>query len=369
MRAIAVLLGAVLFALPVGAASGVTVSQLEQFLLSKKTMKLSDAEIAEQLSEVALSEELTAATMARILSEARVGPRTAEQLELLGASSVFNAPPSVELPHDPKPDVDAQRKIIESGRAYVNGTLRQLPDFLAVRVTRSFNNSVVDRKPKHGKPRAPMHFVQEYRREIGYRSGKEVDEANTRGSADQAEVAGLTTWGEFGGMLKVVLDDAFGGNVEWERWQRNDAGAQMAVFRYVIPRASSHYSVDFCCYQESKENPVSLSFHAKPGYHGEIFVDPTSGAVGRITLEAELKSDDPVKVSEISVEYGRVNIGGKAYICPIRGVAVSEVHNLSMESIDGVGQEKATNLVQFAGYRKFGSTARILTGIPEDKPE
>ena len=48
MRAIAVLLGAVLFALPVGAASGVTVSQLEQFLLSKRTMKLSDAEIAEQ---------------------------------------------------------------------------------------------------------------------------------------------------------------------------------------------------------------------------------------------------------------------------------------------------------------------------------
>lgn len=366
LRAMALLLCCEILITPVRAETRVTVAQLEEFLTSKQAMKESDAEIADRLSEVVLSEELTGPALARILSKINQGPRTAEQIELLAGSSIFNPPPAAELLQEAAPDAATQQKMIEAARAYVNGSIRLLPDFLAIRVTRCFDNTIAAAHPKHGKPKAQMHFVREYRREIAYRNGHEVEEAAHGSAPGEAAVPGLSTRGEFGGILKIVLNDAFSGRVAWDRWQRSDAGTQVAVFRYAIPQASSHYSVDFCCSVESKENPVSVEFHAKPGYHGEISVDPASGTIDRITLEADLKPSDAVMASEIAVQYGRVSIGGKQYVCPIRGVGVTNVHNRVMESIDGVGTERHTNLVRFVNYHKFGSTVRILPGNPED---
>lgn len=366
LRVVALLLCCLILITPVLAETRVSVAQLEEFLTSKQAMKESDAEIADRLSEVVLSEELTGPTLARILSKINQGPRTAEQIELLAESSVFNVPPAAELPRELAPDSAMQQKMIEAARAYVNGAIRSLPDFLAVRVTRSFENTTADARPKNGKPKAQMHFVREYRREIAYRDGHEVEEQ--AGAKRRSAMPGLSTRGEFGGILKVVLDDAFSGRLAWDRWQRDDAGTQVAVFRYVIPQASSHYSVDFCCYVESKQNPVSLEFHVKPGYHGEIFVDPASGAIDRVTVEADLKPGDPVITSGIAVQYGWVSIGGKQFICPIRGVGVTDVRNLVMEPADR-GLERRTNLIRFVNYHKFGSTVRILPGVPENEPE
>lgn len=346
---------------PVRAASRVTIAQLQQFLASKHAAKESDNEIAERLGEVALSEELAGLTLARILAEEGSRPRTAEQIELLAAESVFDAPPIEELPQEPAPDKAAQQRMIDAAQSYVNGALQALPDFLAIRVTRSFDNAITDSKPKHGKPKIQMHSAGEHRRNIAYRNGQEVDSAAMRRGSEASDtlVSGLSTWGEFGGILKIVLNDAFSGHVAWERWQRNQIGAVDAVFRYVIPEASSHYSVDFCCYRQLSEYPVELSFHGEPGYHGELFVDPRDGSIDRITVEADLKEGDSVVTSAMAVQYGGVEIGGKQFICPIRSVAVTETHNQQMELIDGVGLEKHTNLVEFRSYHKFGSTIRI----------
>jgi len=346
----------------VHAATPVTVAQLEQFLSSRQAAKESDEETAERLNEVTLSQELAGPALARVLAEARSRPQTAEQIELLAAESVFQAPPIADQPNNPAPDAAAQQRMIESARAYVSKALLRLPDFLAVRVTRSFDNTITDPRPRHGKPKVQMHFAAEHRRAMAYRNGHEVVSSAMDKSpgSSAAPAAGLSTWGEFGGILKIVLNDAFSGNVAWERWQRNGAGALVAVFGYVIPEASSHYSVDFCCYLPSMENPVELPFHAKPGYHGELFVDPRDGSIARITLEADLTVADPVVTSAMAVEYGGVEIGGKQFICPVRSVAVTETRNRQMESIDGVGLEKHTNLVKFVNYHRFGSTARIL---------
>ena len=345
----------------VNAASGsapVTVAQLEQFLNSKQASKESDEGIAERLNEVALSEELAGATLARVLAEAGSRPKTAEQIELLAAESVFRTPPIDEKPREPAPDAATQQRMLDGARAYVNGALQHLPDLLAVRVTRSFDNTITDLHPKHGRPKAEMHFAGEHRREMVYRNGREV--AETAKGTGSDTVAGLSTWGEFGGILKVVLNDAFSGNVRWERWQRNEAGTRVAVFGYAIPEQSSHYSIDFCCYLPSLENPVELPFHATPGYHGELFVDPREGTIERITVEADLKESDPVVTSAMEVEYGGVEIGGRRVICPVRGVAVTETRNLQMELVDGVGMERHTNLVKFVDYHRFGSTIQVF---------
>ena len=364
LRNTALVLSCLMAFAPLCAETRITIAQLEQFLTSKQGMKQSDEEIADRLNQVTLSEELSGPALTRILAETGSRPQTAAQIELLAPESIFSPAPEADQPHDPAPDPATQQQMLDSARAYVNGTLRLLPDFLAVRVTHSFDNTIADLKPKHGKSKVQMHFAGERRREMAYRSGHEVDSGLGRGASD-AIVHGLSTWGEFGGMLQIVLNDAFSGNVSWERWQRNDVGAVVGVFRYLIPEPSSHYKVDFCCYLLSKENPVELPFLAKPGYHGELFVDPRNGSIDRITLEADLKETDPLRVSAIAVQYGRVDIGGKPFICPVRGVAITESHDLTMETIDGVGLEKHTNLVEFVSYHKFGSTVRILPGTSD----
>jgi hypothetical protein len=341
-------------AVPIPAQTDVTVAQLREFLTSKQAAKESDTDIADRLSSVALSEQLTPATLSRLLAESEGGPKAAEQLRLLAFASIFRAPPRAELPDAPAPDSADRQRMISAAVSYVNTTLQLLPDFLATRTTLSFENTLVQQSgPMRAKPKAAMHIARESHREIAYRNGREI--------ADSASTdSGLTTWGEFGPILKTVLGDSFMGNVEWARWQTSETGALLAVFRFTVPQSASHYLIDFCCYQKSKDDPVQYSFREKPGYRGEIYLDPATGVIARITLQAELADADPVTSSGIAVQYGSVDIGGKSYVGPIQGIAVSEVHNLVMESVDGVGLEKHINVVHFLNYHKFGSTSRIL---------
>lgn len=367
LRRLAFLVCIVGLTCPAYAATRVTVAQLEQFLTSKRASKESDSEIADRLSSVQLSEQLTQQTLARIGNETGPGPKTIEQLRLLADASIFCAPPVSELPAQAAPDVNAQRQIVSAAAEYVDGALHRLPDFLAIRTTDSFDN--IPEQTKRKEPKAELHLRREIRREIAYRGGHEVTEsvyAHSTG-ADAAPPTGLSTWGEFGPVLKTILTDSVQGSVTWNRWQLSETGARVAVFRYTVPRSASHYLVDFCCYRKSADDP-ELGFHDKPAYHGELYIDPVTGSIDRITVEADLSESDPVMVSAIAVQYGTVSISGKEFICPIRGVAVSEVHNLVMELKDRVGPEQHINEVRFTDYHRFGSTVRIFTGDAVSTP-
>jgi hypothetical protein len=370
MRRVLTLLVFSVIVLPVLAATRITVAQLEQFLISKEASKGSDSEIAERLGSVELTEQLTAQTFARIESKTSLAPKSIEQLQLIAAASIFYAPPTAELPIRVAPDRALQQQMINMATEYVDGTLQRLPDFLAIRTTDTFDDTPLQAGSKHGRPKAEMRFVRESRREIAYRSGKEIVGSASNDSgyspADASSAfAAFTTKGDFGPVLKTVLDDSFKGSVVWRRWQRRESGAPVAVFRYRVPRPDSHYLFDFCCYQKSKDDPQSYRFRYRAGYHGEIYLDPATGAVDRITLEAELTEDDPVMVSGTAVQYGHVNIGEKDYICPVRGVAVSEVHNMEMEVAEQVGPERLINEVRFSNYHKFASSVRILPESPD----
>jgi hypothetical protein len=358
-----VLICAFALALPVRAATSVTVAQLEEFLTSSRTAKLADIEIAERLSRVDLSEELTSKSMARILAESSPGPETQQQLEILAAVSVIEPPPAAEMPDEPAPDQARQKQIIIAARHFAGTALHMVPDFLAVRNTRGFNNLPLDAGKRHGRPRLVMQFASEVRSEIAVRHGKEVDATEASSGRDPLGFSsGLSSWGEFGAILGLALGDASDNHFRWHRWQRSESGIQLAVFGYEIPRESSHYTVDFCCYRESGDDPAEHAFKDRPAYRGEIHINPGTGEVLGISVEAELRESDPVSRSAIAVQYGGVVIGGKRYVCPVRSVAISEVYNADIEKIDGTGLERRVNEVEFTRYHKFGSSTRILTG-------
>jgi hypothetical protein len=79
-----------------------------------------------------------------------------------------------------------------------------------------------------------------------------------------------------------------------------------AVFRYVTPAERSHYEVGGCCLPDSDR---TTAFQRLAGLKGEIAIDPASGAILRLALQADLKSTTPLARSDIMIEYGQV-VGG-----------------------------------------------------------
>ena len=165
-----------------------------------------------------------------------------------------------------------------------------------------------------------------------------------------------------------MVTDAIANGLTWNHWEVG-AGGPLAVFRYEIPVEKSHYQVGNCCLPDGDGTGA---FETSPGYHGEIAIDPASGAILRLELVAEMKSTTPLVRSDIIIEYGPVDIGGKAYICPVRSISISRARAVTTltewdESFRTYGPfATMLNDVVFEQYHVFRAKARMLTGF---KPE
>ena len=156
------------------------------------------------------------------------------------------------------------------------------------------------------------------------------------------------------------------GKLLWSQWETTGAGT-VAVFQYNVPEAQSHYEVDYCCVR-SYEDPGSYThsagapnaYHGRPGYHGTLSIDPVTGAIMRITVEALLRDSDPITDGGVAIDYGSVTIeGDTSYICPIRSVAIST----SRSQITGdfaPRMVRRINEVRFDNYHRFGATVQMV---------
>lgn len=310
-----------------------------------------------------MSERVSDPTLKRILADTAPGPESLQQLRLLADVSIFAPPPADQIPQLPAPQPDQQQAMITAAASYAKTALRHLPDFLATRDTRRFDNLPLVLDPKHSKPRIQLHWIGEFKDQITYRNGAELTEEMHSPPTTSPKLtvhSGLRTMGEFGPILSLVFSDFSHGAIAWSRWEMDDAHRRLAVFHYTVPKFASHYLVDFCCYTTPEDETRDLSFSDHPGYHGEIILDPDSGVVRRIAIEADLEADAPILSSRLAVQYGNVEIGGRSYICPIRSLALTARHNYQLARVDKIGIERHMNEVQYLDYRKFGSSSRMI---------
>jgi hypothetical protein len=342
-------------------AQDVSIAQLQQTLTTLRAAKTSDAATARTISSLDLAEHLTTPTLDRMKAEFKPGPKTLLSLELLSYSSSFLDAPPGELPERDAPDAAACLSMMSAARTFVATIMRHMPNFLATRITRSFDygSAAVSHQPSE------FQLVGAMSQAITYRDGKETvleTRADTKFKSREESGHGLTSQGEFGPVLAIVLGDSSKGTVTWSHWENTAAGVE-AVFHYQVAKDASHYVVDFCCENyEFPDFPGSF-YHGTPAYHGSLYVDPTGGAILRITLEAEFSPSDPIMSSAVSIEYGSVEIGGKSYICPVESVAFSSARSyLAKEDRDTTVLR--LNQVVFTNYHRFGSTVRVLTNPP-----
>jgi len=283
----------------------------------------SDVQVATEIGGLELTERLSSAQFQRLLADLP-GDRSREALLVLADISAFHDPPPSEIPPMEIPDLGSQRKIMLLAAQYVRKTQHDLPNFYATRVTTTFRREVSSNRP--------IRLVTTYSEMEIYRDGHEL-----RKLRPGSQTAGLTTSGEFGPVLGTVILDSARGNLTWSHWEEGDTGAQ-AVFRYAVRAKELHYVV------QDKAR----------AYRGEIAIDADSGTISRIVLHADPGLPKALAVADFAVEYGLVELGGKNYICPLKGIAHSTDWQL-----------RWLNDVAFKDYHLFRPEMRILPGFEE----
>jgi VWFA-related protein len=338
------------------AAKRVTVEQLGGAIASFG--KLSDAKAAERLYDQQLTERLNPSKLAAF-EAALPGPESRRALAALADQAEFLEPPPAEIPNHPTPSVAQQRAIIARSIGYVADTLKRLPNLFASRDTIRYEDVPAGQKNQRTDtivPYQPLHPVSRSTETVLYRDGQElIQKPATEPGGSNSAVTGLVTVGEFGSIFPVVYGDLPEGNLRWSHWEQIETG-QGAVFHFDVPKAASHYRVEYCCFSGMRVQEFR-------SYHGELTLDPADGTILRMTLIAEPEKGAQIAEAGLMVEYGPVVLGGTKYFCPVRSISVSRAPQ-EIKSIDFPDQ-RIVGVAQSAAILEAGGDAPLQTMLSE----
>ncbi|HUN84028.1 MAG TPA: hypothetical protein VMU48_06600 [Terracidiphilus sp.] len=328
--------------LPSGGSLRFSVEDLEQGLSRDKTNGSSDAEIAQHLSKIQLTERLSGAPLASIEAELS-SPVDRVALEALVDESAFLDLPAADIPAQPAPDKASQAVMLARALDYVQKTFPHMPNFSAVQKITCFADTPAGKKTSY----EPLHKVSDFSKAILYVGGHESIE---EGKKKKISACDFSDMGEFGPILATVLTEATENGVDWSHWELGETGLQ-AVFSYAIPQNSSHYPFSSKLSQLSRRSMASVGVQNtqdNPAYHGEVFLNPADGSILRITVVADMKPDAAVKVADVSVEYLPIEMGGKKYLCPKKSVALYRMQSADHQtrSTDGQFDAAPSSLAQ-----------------------
>ena len=277
-------------------------------------------------------------------------------------------PAAAENPTQAPPDVAGQRRIMGLVVGYVSKVIPQLPNFLGTRTTVRYEDTPqLQLAIESAIPYRPLHEIRKEVAFVSYSDGREVVERVSQEKADQF-TKGLQTEGIFGAFLGRVLVDAAQSTLKWGHWEAGTQGK--AVFEFAVPTGKSHYEVDYCCMtnQSATRGANDEHFRRVVSYHGEMAIDPATGAILRLVVVADLERNEPVTQSAILVDYGPVEIGGRKYICPTRSLTLLTGQTFQIDpnfkfALANQMQPMQTVLddVTFSQYHVFRAEARILT--------
>jgi len=354
-----------LMASPAWAAKKTTVEQLKDLLASLQQSKKSDAEVAAELKQIELTEELTRDVMNK-LGSFLPGQQSLEQIYVLEAKSAVLAPPAADIPSTPAPDAAAQKAILDKATDYAAKVYGQLPSLTATKTSLRFqdntehvsdssgmNSGGVTMDPNLVSAAHFVHLINTTKTEVAFEKGAEkLPDAKdkTRWGAN-----GYLAIQSQGPVLSAILAEAqAAGRISWLRWETVN-GKTTAVFAFVVDKKKSHYAVNYCCFPDTEQagklqysmagaggggapsslqpsasgnlqTATSFDIHFKNTipYHGEIFVDPDTGIVVRLVTQADLKNSDLVHQEDQRIDYGPATVGGKALVVPLKTIINTE---------------------------------------------
>ncbi len=335
-------------------------------------------DLPQRLANLELTERLSTPRLGALLSVIR-GERERQALTADADLSIALAPPHDDILSRQPPSLEEQRTILGRTFDYLQNAIPKLPDFYALRSTVRFEEPPGGPDESWKMPRRDqaLRFATGEHATVFYRNGNEVVEKKKKLGKGRVvyrvRERGLETRGTFGPILSYVLTaaSASSSTIRWERWERGKYG-DLAVFSYKLAGTNSGPELTYCCLPEGDG---TTPYQNKADTYGEFAVSPDTGAIMRIVINADLNEerdpDVPLIRSQLMIEYGPVELGGKTYICPQRSAEISRGRTQRQFREWGMiftlysDFETMINDVTFGGYHKFGSEARILPGFEE----
>lgn len=299
------------------------------------TERVSEAELEEKLTQIqherssAIAHDLAGVALTERMSRDRAiywdahlhGEQARQALAMVVDAAVFLKPAAAKLPNAAPPDPATQRQMVARTVDYLNRIIPRLPDFYATRTTVGFRDPPLKDSEswKTVSREAGLQWASTTTGIVIYQDGRDhLDQSTVKVTGPKPMENVLATYGTFGPILHVVMQDAAHGTLEWSRWE-DDAGARRAVFRFAVPRDKAHYTFKFCCLTDMNGG---AALGDPTEYHGEFTIDPKTGDILRMVLLADLIPRMPIIRAGILVEYGPVKIGDNTYICPLHSVSI-----------------------------------------------
>ena len=341
----------------------VTIGQLEKVLEAAHGNR--DADVAGKLSRLELTERLFGPQLLSLMAGLH-GDKERRALTALADVSEFTSSSESENSTGP-PDETEQQLMISRVAEYLKRTIPKLPNFAATRTTVEYRSTPPFAEGDTRVDYEPLHVASISKETVVYRDGQEIAQATTL-SRKKAKDPDLVTYGTFGPALGFVHDAiTVRGASTWSHWKEGEHGTD-AVFDYKIPAESSLYQVWGCCLPDGDG---TRHFEKHTAYHGEIEINPATGAVIRLVAIAETNGFLPVARSGIAVQYGPVEIGGKSYLCPVRSISIMRMRSVVTlrewdESFRTYGPYTTLmNDISYENYHVFRAESRVL---PEYHP-
>jgi hypothetical protein len=400
MKRLGCIFALILMAIPAWPAKKITVAELTDMLKSAQQEKKSDADTANALKQVVLSEQLNRNTMNEI-AQYVAGPASTEQIYVLEVRSAMLPPPAADIPSTPAPDAAAQKAILDKTADYASKMYAQLPAITANKTTQRFQDNVEAVAPSSGMSGSAKDvsvgsgFVSpfQYVRYLNATDGTYNSEHGVEKLAQDK-----TPWGANSmiaieepdpSVANVFQEAQSNGTITWLRWQ-TIGGKPFAVFSYQVQKKKSHMAVNVCCFPSlnqtgdarfSGQNGAGLPGGSPGGgggakgnfqtntdwhpykqngipYHGEFYVDADSGIVVRMITIPELKPSDVVHQQQTRTDYGPVTVGGKPMVLPVRTIVNTEV---VPNGDSGAGKYAVRNTflsTEYKDYQLAGASAQ-----------
>jgi len=234
---------------------------------------------------------------------------------------------------------DAVDSYLEKTRAVSESFLEKLPNYLCTQyVTR------------YGSASRPVDWkaIDIVSANVAYENGKErYSSVSVNGRPiykAMEEVGGSWSTGEFGTMLQDVLSPATAAKFHYSR-NSLIRGKTVRVYDFEVLSENSHWRVGV----------GSQSIY--PAYRGALWIDPTSGYVLRIEMQAQrLPQGFPSELVESAVDFDTVQLGGKQFLLPVHA------ENLSCQR---ASLSCVRNAIDFRNYHLYEAESNITFDTPK----
>lgn len=393
MKRIAWIVVALLLAAsPSWAEKKISVQQLRDMLDELTQQKKTDEQVAYELKQVELTEQLTVPTMNRLARYAQ-GTRTVEQIYILEAKSALLVPPAEESPEQPALDAARQAEVLSRADAYVRSVYGTLPRLQASRMTLRFQDNMQaiaaasglqggaqDATISNNIAGDPVNqyvrYIHSVEEKVNFQSG--VAKMIPEEKHPQWGQNGMIALEDSEPALGEVMEDAhISGMLAFVRWEKVNS-KPAAVFSFAVEKKRTHLSIAICCfptinqtgtvrfYSSTMTSVSGLNgagvkgdmqsrtewhdYKATVPYHGLIFINPDTGIVVRLITQAEFSSSDYVRQQDERIDYAPVQVGHRTLVLPVRTIVQSEVQPQGDSGVGGHATRRTYFTSEFKNY-------------------